>query len=253
MPDIIQSGHINSPSDGVTQGLYEESSAQQGNVGAIRRLGDGRTYRYCYFAAAVNPGVLCTPDISAGGVVDEDNALTAAAIGATTVTATDQTLLENATADQYAGAYMHLSDGPGEGFTYRIKGNTKATDAYAVDFRLYDPLVVAVTTATDFAITPFLYNNVMIATVNADCLLCGVSVRAMQATYYGWVQTSGIATILAEMAITPVGIPLTLSDSTAGAVQVQDAFTEPVVGLATYLADGQDGDHVGVILQLGSV
>ena len=239
MPDIIQSGHINSPSDGVTQGLYDESSAQQGNVGAIRRLGDGRTYRYCYFAAAVNPGVLCTPDISAGGVIDEDNALTAAAIGATTVTATDATLLGSATKDQYAGAYMHLSDDAGEGFTYRIKGNTAAS-SNAVDFRLYDPLVVAVTTATDFAITPFLYNNVMIATVDADCLLCGVSVRAMQATYYGWVQTSGIATILADGAITPVGIPVTLSDGTAGAVQVQDAFTEPVVGFATYIGDTTD-------------
>lgn len=252
MPDIIQSGHINSPSDGVTQGLYDESSAQQGNVGAIRRLGDGRTYRYCYFAAAVNPGVLCTPDMSAGGVTDEADALTAAAIGATTVTATDSGKLGSATKDQYAGAYMHLIDGAGEGFTYRIKGNTKAS-SNAVDFSLYDPLVVAVTTATDFAITPFLYNNVMIATIDTDgstdALVCGVSMRAMQATYYGWVQTGGIATVLADGAILARGILLTLSDSTAGAVQTQDAFAEAVIGRSTYVT--ATTEHVGVILQLG--
>lgn len=246
MPDIIQSGHINSPSDGVTQGLYEESSVQQGNLGAIRRLGDGRTYRYSYFSAAVNRGVLCSPDISAGGVVEVDGKLTAASIGDVTITATDASTLGSATADQYAGAYLHTTDDAGEGFTYRIKGNTAAS-SNAVDFSLYDPLVVAVTTATDIAITPFPYNNVKIASPT-DCILCGVSVRTMQASYYGWVQTSGVATVLSDAAIA-LGTIATLSDGVDGAVHAQDAYTEPPVGYTTMASD--DTGHVGVVLQLG--
>ena len=34
MPNIINNGNVNAPSDGVKQGLFEESSTQQGNVGA---------------------------------------------------------------------------------------------------------------------------------------------------------------------------------------------------------------------------
>ena len=200
------------------QGLYEESSTQEGAIGAITRLNDGRTYRYSYFSAAVNRGVLCSPDISAG----------------------------SATANQYAGAYLHTCDDAGEGFLYRIKENTAAS-SNAVTFTLFDPLVVAVTTATDIAITPSLYNNVKIASPT-DCILCGVSVRTMQASYYGWVQTSGVATVLSDAAIA-LGTITTLSDGVDGAVHAQDAYTEPPVGYTTMVSD--DAGHVGVILQLG--
>ena len=228
------------------QGLYEESSTQEGAIGALIRLNDGRTYRYSYFSAAVNRGVLCSPDISAGGVVEVDGKLTAAAIGATAVTATDSGTLGSATANQYAGAYLHTCDDAGEGFTYRIKENTAAS-SNAVTFTLFDPLVVAVTTATDVAITPSLYNNVKIASPT-DCILCGVSVRTMQASYYGWVQTSGVATVLSDAAIA-LGTITTLSDGVDGAVHAQDAYTEPPVGYTTMVSD--DAGHVGVILQLG--
>ena len=124
MPNIIQNGSVNAPSDGVKQGLFEESSTQQGNVGAERRLEDGRAFRYAYFAAATNRGLLVSTDISATSVVEIDGKCTAASAGAAEVTITASTTLGSATADQYAGGYLHITDDAGEGHQYRSRGNT---------------------------------------------------------------------------------------------------------------------------------
>ena len=246
MVDIINSSTIQAPSDGVSQGIYEESSTQQGNVGALRELADGRRFRYAYFASATNRGLLVSQDVSATAVVEIDDKCTAAAIGATTVTITDASTLGSATADQYAGGYLHITDDAGEGYQYRIRGNTAAS-SNAVDFSLYDGLVVALTTASDVAITGNLYNSVHGATAGTDYIISGVTARTMQASYYGWVQTTGVATILADAGTAiAIGDNLTLSDGVADAVQLKDAETEPLVGQALFAPD--DGGHVGVRL-----
>ena len=244
MVDFLNSGTIQGPSSGVSQGLYEESSTQQGDVGAMRELADGRRFRYAYFASATAAGLLVSQDVSATAVVETDNIATAADAGATKVTLTDSGTLGSATADQYAGGYLHTTDDAGEGYTYRIRGNTAAS-SNAVDFTLYDGLVIAVTTATDVAITGSLYGNVHGATAGTDYIISGVTTRVMQANYYGWVQTRGVCTILADGSIA-IGDNLTLSDGVAGAVQLKDAETEPLVGQALFAPDNTG--HVGVRL-----
>tara|TARA_Y100001963_G_scaffold35653_2_gene49701 strand:+ start:4787 stop:5533 length:747 start_codon:yes stop_codon:yes gene_type:complete len=244
MVDFVNSGAIQGPSDGVSQDIRDESSVQQGPVGALRELNDGRRFRYAYFASATAAGLLVSQDVSATAVVETDNIVTAADAGATKVTITDSGTLGSATADQYAGAYLHITDDAGEGYTYRIRGNTAAS-SNAVDFNLYDGLVVAVTTATDVGITGSLWGNVHGATAGTDYIVSGVTHRVMQANYYGWVQTTGICTILADGSIA-IGDNLTLSDGVAGAVQLKDAETEPLVGQATFAPDNTG--HVGVRL-----
>ena len=244
MVDFVNSGTIQGPSSGVSQGLYEESSTQQGDVGAMRELADGRRFRYAYFASATAAGLLVSQDVSATAVVETDNIATAADAGATKVTLTDSGTLGSATADQYAGGYLHTTDDAGEGYTYRIRGNTAAS-SNAVDFTLYDGLVIAVTTATDVAITGSLYGNVHGATAGTDYIISGVTTRVMQAEYYGWVQTTGVCTILADGSIA-IGDNLTLSDGVAGAVQLKDAETEPLVGQALFAPDNTG--HVRVRL-----
>ena len=244
MVDFVNSGAIQGPSDGVSQGLLEESSVQQGPVGALRELNDGRRFRYAYFASATAAGLLVSQDVSATAVVETDNIVTAADAGATKVTITDSGTLGSAPADQYAGAYLHTTDDAGEGYTYRIRGNTAAS-SNAVDFNLYDGLVIAVTTATDVGITGSLWGSVHGATAGTDYIVSGVTARVMQAEYYGWVQTTGVCTILADGSIA-IGDNLTLSDGVAGAVQVKDAETEPLGGQATFAPDNTG--HVGVRL-----
>ena len=244
MPNIINNGNVNAPSDGVKQGLFEESSTQQGNVGAERRLEDGRAFRYAYFAAATNRGLLVSTDVSATSVVEVDGKCTGASAAATEVTITDSTTLGSATADQYAGAYLHITDDAGEGHQYRLRGNTAASSK-AVDFTLYDGLLVAITSASDIAITGYPYNSVRGATAGTDYIVSGVTVMSVTANYYAWVQTRGIATVLSDGAVA-IGANLTLSDGVAGAVQLKDAETEPLVGFACFASD--DTGHVGVKL-----
>ena len=243
MVDIINNGNVNAPSDGVKQGLFVESSTQKGNVGAERRLEDGRAFRYAYFAAATSRRLLVSTDVSATSVVEVDGKCTVASIGDTSVTITDSTTLGSATADQYAGAYLHITGGTGNGYQYRIRGNTAAS-SNAVDFELYDGLLVALSTSSDIAITGYPYNSVRGATAT-DYIVSGVSVMNVTANYYAWVQTRGIASILSDGALA-IGANLTLSDGVEGAVQLKDAETEPLVGFACFASD--DGGHVGVKL-----
>jgi hypothetical protein len=244
MVDHVNSGSVQAPSSGVSQGIYEESSTQQGNIGAMVELADGRRFRYANFATATAAGLLVSQDISATCVVETDNIATANAIGDKTVELTDSGTLGSATKNQYAGAYLHTTDDAGEGYTYRIIGNTVAS-SNAVTFSLYDGVVVALTTATDVAITGSLYGSLVAATAATDYIVSGVTARVMQADYFGWVQTKGVCTILSDVAIA-VGDNLTLSDGVAGAVQLKDAETEPLIGQATFAPDTTG--HCGVRL-----
>ena len=67
----------------------------------------------------------------------------------------------------------------------------------------------------------------------------------MSSGYYGWVQTTGMAIILADGTIA-VGDNLTLSDGVAGAIQLKDAETESLIGAAAYAPDTTG--HCGVRL-----
>ena len=180
--------------------------------------------------------------MSATALVEKENGMTAAAVGATEVIITDASTLGSATANQYAGGYLHTIDDAGEGFTYRIKSNTAAS-SNAVTFTLYDAVQVAITTATDAAITGNLYGKVRPALGSADYIAAGVAPRAFTADYYGWVQTRGIATVRVDAAVA-----LMLSDGVAGQAEAADN-THPLVGFATFAQDTANGS-VGVALQL---
>ena len=238
-------GSIAGATGGSPQGIYEESSTQEYPIGTKREFEDGRVFRYGSFAADTAAGGLVSQDLSDTDVVDVDNTATAAEIGATEVILTDSGTLVSATANQYAGGYLHTTDDAAEGYTYRIKSNTAAS-SNAVTFTLSDGLVVAVTTATDVAITGTLYNQVVASTAATDYVISGVTARVMQSGYYGWIQTAGVSTILADGTIA-IGQNLTLSDGVAGAVHAKDAETEPLVGFATFAPDTTG--HVGVVLQ----
>ena len=232
------------------QGLYAESSTPTSPIGEKLELSDGRVFRYGKTAAAVAAGLLVSQDISATAQVETDNIVIAAANGFDPAagSAQLQITLASITKDQFAGALLQTTDDAGEGYQYRIKSNsaTDATTSGKVDIYLFDAIVVTLTTATDIAIVGGLWYDVVGATAATDYIIAGVTPIAFTSGYYGWLQTAGIATILSDTAIA-IGDNLTLSDGTAGAVQLKDAETEPLVGFACYAPD--DTGHVGVVLQ----
>ena len=224
-------------------------------------LADGRVFRYGYTGAAIKAGLLVAPDVSATSLASSDNIVIAAsgdyspAAGSSKL----QITLASTTANQYAGGYLQinndLDDGKGEGIQYRILSNsaTGATTSGKVDIELYDPLKVALDTASDIFIQGGQYNQLITATTT-DILVAGVAPIAFTANYYGWFQTSGIATVLMETngsAVPAIGDNVTLGDGTGGACQLKDAETEPLVGIACSV--GTTGAFIGVILRLGEV
>ncbi|MAH47643.1 hypothetical protein CMI37_17620 [Candidatus Pacearchaeota archaeon] len=236
------------------QGIYEESSTPKAAIGDKLEFADGRVFRYGYTAAAINAAELVSQDVSATCLVETDNIVIAAANGFSPAAGSTklQITLASITKDQYAGAYLQIAndggDGTGEGIQYRIKSNsaTGFTTSGKVDIELYDPIKVALTTASDIAITGGLWYNVRAATSATDYIISGVSPIAFTANYYGWFQTAGVALISSDGALA-IGVNCTLSDSDAGHVQLKDAETEPLVGYTTYASD--DDAHVGVVLQ----
>ena len=231
------------------QSIYEESSTPKHRIGEKLELSDGRVFRYASFAAATGAGLLVSQDISETAIVPTDGKLTAASAGATEVTYTDSGTVGSATLDQYAGGYLHIEDDEGKGFTYRIKSNTAAS-SNAITFTLYDGLQVAVTTATDVAVTGNPYSQVRAALGTANYIVAGVTPIAFTVNYYGWVQPRGVATVL-NVGGADIGEALMLGDATDGATEIFDdaaANMHPIVGFALY-ATTTTG-YGGVMLQL---
>lgn len=242
-------------------GLYDESSTPQFNLGDKMELADGRCFRYCYFDAAVTVGKMVAPDMSTAAAVElSDKTISNGGAGSSVVTITGNGSagppadFEGVSANQYSGSYLHVTDGAGEGFTYRIKSNGAASSD-AVEFTLYDPIVTALATgASDVAISPGLFKNVHItdATQGAvvDYIPTGVTVTGVTAQYYAWVQTKGVATVLADGTVT-LANRLTLSDGTNGAVQLKDAETEIEIGYG--LATVATGEYAPVMLDIPGI
>ena len=217
---------------GVTpQDIFTSSATQATDLGAVASTGDARIFRYCLAGAtSLVPGKL-----QAGSAQDTTNlnpsgglAVAAAAIGATQITLTGSLTLA---ANLLAGSYMSVAVTPGQGYTYKVKGNTAVTSAANCVVTLEDPLIIALTTSSKvlFAANP--YSNVIVNPATASSSPCGVAIFIVVNAQYGWVQTRGMCGVLSDGS-TAVGLGLAPSASVAGAVKTM-AATIPQVGWAT--------------------
>jgi hypothetical protein len=165
MVDIVTNGQVNAPSDGVSQGLYEESETAKGPIGARRALNDGRVFRYGRFTAvAVAAGKVVSQDVTSQFVAEtaattiRNSAGTAADIASSDnvdilyFLDTDKFTAANSD-DVFAGGYLHMLNSDTGGQTYRIRGNkyTAATSVMKVD--LYDKIVENISSESEVSIT----------------------------------------------------------------------------------------------------
>jgi len=185
--------------------VFAYSSTQATDLGAFASTGDGRYFRYHLNGAVTEvPGKVYqgpaqdnTNQTPSGGL-----AVAAAAIGATQVTLTGSLTLA---ANLLAGGYMTVNVTPGQGYTYKVKGNTAVSSAANCVVTLEDPIVVALTTSSKviFNLSPF--NGVVVAPATLTAAPVGVSIAPITNAYYGWIQTHG-----------PVGALLTGTLGSAG-------------------------------------
>lgn len=245
-----QSNALTSPQGGGDFNIFDMHATQRYAIGAKITKADGSEYAYSHFLTDSAAGTIVGPDVSEGGEVAAiDGAVIAPA---STVSGTDGALgskyvqITNAgiVADEHAGGYFVTVNDAGEGYTYRIKGND-ATDATAtgdVRIELYDPIQVALTTATDVMILGSKYAQLIKVTGDGgeDNLGSGVTCAAMvvATAAYGWVCTRGLIGVLVDGTIA-AGEACTISDGVAGSIQVAGGGSTAVVELVNERVIGQ--------------
>ena len=205
--------------------IWSQSIVPLTNLGAKARTDDGREFRYVREGTAANMVVGKLYQSGAESAANWENISVAAAVaGATTVVSTSAVTLA---VNVLAGGYLAVTTTTGEGYLYKIAGNTVAAAA-AVTIYLEDPLQIALTAATskvDVIPAPCGAAELWDAS-NHDGMILGVAVYPVTALYYGWVQTKGPATVLADGGLT-VGYLVVASNATDGAVEVAaNASTE---------------------------
>lgn len=217
------------------QDLYDITSANSSSdvtqLGALATTGDGRYYRFVTAGGtALVPGKL--QQSSAEVTANENLTAVAASIGATTLVSTSTVTV---TANQYTGGYALITTGTGAGYFYQI-GTHAAFTAAAPTFNLVDPILVAIDTTSRIDLIANPYASVIVNPATASGMPVGVAVAATPASGYGWVQTKGVANVLADGAIT-VGTAIVASNAVAGAVEpltgVQQIVGTAVTGIST--------------------
>lgn len=247
---------------------FEINDTPKYAVGTGFTRSDGCKFRYVHAGAATDRGVLVAQDYSESSVTDTDDSILApsstyqmddevsgiypGSIGSRYVVLT----LASAEADQYAGGYLHITDDTGEGYTYRIRGNTATDtpDSGNIRLQLYDKIQTALTATTDFAITGPMYANLEAAGTTTDGITVGVTCASLTATDpYGWVQTFGPTTVLCDTAGTS-GMMAQVSQSVAGSYAPADldgtaAHNYPIIGVIITPGDTTGHGVIGLRLE----
>lgn len=215
-------------------------------LGVRAVTGDGREFRYVQVGAtALVVGKLYQ---TAAQVANHHRlATTGGAIGATTITVTLGGTA--ATANQYLGGWLLVETDSGgtPGYQYQIAGNpAQATTNGTLVLTLNDPLIVAISSSATVTLIPNTYSGAIIAAASATGAPIGSAIFAVTASYYGWLQVKGAATVLSDGAIT-VGVAVVKSGSIAGAVAGLSSTLAPV-GIA--METTVDTDYGAILMQL---
>lgn len=230
MPTFFTSNPVTAPQGPLVAGA---TSPQDIQLGAKFVDQNGNAFRYCLVGGtALVPGKLYQAPAE---ITDHQNVVpTATAIGATQVTVTlGATAL---TANYYAGGYLIVSATPGQGYKYLIASHPAADASASVVITLADPILVALTTASNIDLVANSYSGVILNPATATSCPVGVAVYPVAASSYGWLQTGGVAALLADGAVA-AGTNVAASNVTAGAVEphtgVQALVGIAVTGIAT--------------------
>ncbi len=224
------------------QDLMTSSTGNGGmQLGAKATTGDGREFRFVLAGGTtLVPGKLQQTSAEVTGW--ETLAVAAAAVGATTVVTTSTVTV---TANELAGGYLVVAVTPGQGYTYRIAGNTAATAAVTT-ITLDDPIQVALTTSSTVSVVLNPFNGVILNPTTATGAIAGVAVFPIVNAQYGWIQTKGPVGVLAGGTIV-VGEQVGASTVTAGAIE---ATTGVVADVGVAIQGIVSGDYGPVNLSI---
>ena len=188
----------NSAAD-ATADPYQESATQLWPLGTRMIYGDRQFVYALMGGSGVTAGKLVQSAVHQGADhLDMDvTSGDVPAIGAHRISI--ETNGTDLTKDQYAGGYIYVNDGTGEGQLMKIKSHAAhdhSNDPTCV-FTTFDPVTVAlVNSDSKVTIHQQKHYKVVIAAHAETAALAGLTVRDMSADYYGWLQVSGPAAAL---------------------------------------------------------
>lgn len=215
--------------------VFESGTVKKFPLGALAYgFGGNKAYRYGRNNAST---------ATVAGNVQVANAITAhheniavaaaVAVDATTVTATMGATA--AAADLYAEGELCVNDVNGEGISYKVLGNPAAASAAVITVYLVEPVQVAMTTSTEISLKQNLYDRFAIGTDQA-LQAVGVANKIIAASAYGFLQTRGLCSTLADETIA-VASAVVIGSSLDGSVETMDTDdVVPQIGIATQAA-----------------
>jgi len=194
--------------EGVPPNPYAESATQLFPLGTKLVQGE-RVWRYCKNgAAALAIGVPIQSMPAVNAVTDDDMAIgVAAEIGDYVVSITSQAAMNlyplATNADGLAEGYLIVNDGAGQGQCYKIKSSEAFSGTSQTLITLYDPLTIALATATSqVGIHQNPYANVIVVAAPVTGMCVGIPQFVVStAYYYFWSQTGGPAAAMPNAAI----------------------------------------------------
>lgn len=229
------------------QDLLTNSSTQTMPIGSYMETADGRGFRYAKNGAVAT----VAGKVYQSSALDATNlqpsgglGVSAAAIGDTSVTITTSITL---TANQLAGGYLSVDVTPGQGYLYRIAGNTAVSGAAGAIIYLEDPLIIALTASSKVIVAKHPYDGVVIEPGTPTGVIAGVPNGVFTAAYYFWIQTHGTASVLftgTGVAGKAVG---SLSGGTSGSMAPAIAATN--IG-GYHIATGITGEYALIFLNI---
>lgn len=212
-------------------------------------LADRRVFRHCEVGASnITRGKL---QQDAAPIANHANlAIANPALGDTLITITPGATA--GAANLYGEGYLCVNDVDGEGSTHKIKGHPAITASVVFDLTMYDPIRTTDWTAnTQVTLVHNGFKNVVEVAV-ATRRPAGVPVNNISSGDFGWLQTKGVASVLAGTTRT-LGAWQISSGATAGAVvdntDVTAPQTERLVGVADIIA-GTDTEYNPMTLQM---
>lgn len=215
----------------LAQPLNTVSTTKKHKLGMLYIDEYGRKWRYCKNGAtALAAGKCVAATEGTANHVDQDG-LTSAAIGATTISLTvgATAVTENA----YQDGFFITNDATGEGYSYPIISNTACNASGTTVIKLAEPLRAAiVATTSQVSLIPSPYYAVTISSsINALCV--GVSTMVVPAYNYFWSQTGGATVALNNTGATAaVGTQMILGtdDGSIDVVATSSDIDVPKIG-----------------------
>jgi len=218
----------------------DEKKAQSSKIGdlplgARMELPDGRIFVHAKASATslVAGKLYQGKAYEASSTFIRNLVLADGAVGDKTVTITvaGTALLYNV----YEDGYLTLHTGTGVGSTYKVKGNAQCTSSTCtVTLEPSDPLVTAIQSGTTTGgMRKNEFDEVTLTTADTVGvnLLAGVPNADVSANYYCWLQRRGSCLCLEDDSTLIVGLPVTASTVTAGAVGLHAKMVAHATGI----------------------